>query len=369
MQLQMQQLQEQIQRMQLEYETKTNNPNNNVNVLKPSKPPTFHGDRRTNAEVWLLELENYFTVTNVTNGPQRIAFAVSQFRDLAVVWWKHTIQQNKQDQTLVLDWNKFKQTLLANYQPVEATETARAALYRLKQQGSVASYCDVFLRHLNNIEDMTPSDQLFLFKQGLQTHIAKEVNTQHPKTLSEAMSYAQRADIENRTYRNNDQRNRNYQNNNHNNYRAMNRFTSPNQYNKYQSYNNNGSNNSINNTNSNTSTVPMELSNINYHSNNLNDNSYIESFDPTNNNMNNYWIPMEQSEQIPNEQIQNVNAIQMNRFQSRYQNNNLPRINLTREQFDNYKRTGSCFYCGERGHMKPQCPKLNQKVSLNNSKN
>ena len=150
--------QQQIQQLKIDTENEFKQysliNSNTPKLLKPTKPPTFNGDRRTNAEVWLLELENYFNVTGINDGTQRISFTVSQLRDAAVIWWKHTVFQNTKQQQpdleLVSNWNKFKQVLLANYSPVEASETARLALYKLKQTGSVAAYCDVFLKHLNN---------------------------------------------------------------------------------------------------------------------------------------------------------------------------------------------------------------------------
>lgn len=305
--------------------------NNGINLnsnklLKPSKPPKFHGDRRTNAEVWLLELENYFTITRANNDSERISFAVSQFRDLAVVWWKHTLQQNNQqeqpDLQLVTNWDKFKKTLLATYQPVEATETARAALYRLKQTGAVAAYCDMFLRHLNNVNDMNVADQIFLFKQGLQHYIAKDVK--HPKTLAEAISYAQRADIEGRAYRTMDSRSRN---NYHRPASGM-----PNRFNTNQVYNYNKYNTGGNGIRTSNTAVPMELGNINsnYDENEMYYNDdYDEHVD----------YPADAAslqEEIQTNHPHKVNAINNNAtlFPTRYQNTNSFRVpGLSREQF------------------------------------
>ncbi len=366
LQLQMNQMQQtyEMKINQLQQELKYNNENNNNNKnynsnLKPSKPETFRGDRRVNAEVWLAELENYFTVTKINDNKDRINFAVSQFRELAVIWWKH-IQKNNTNEMLTTDWNTFKQTLLKNYKPVEANETARVAIYRLKQQTFVSTYCDIFLKHLNNIEDMNEADQLFLFKQGLQSDILREVNTQHPTTLAEAMSYAQRAEITLRT--SNYQRNNrmNYRNNNYNN-------NSIPRYNNFVHNNNNSSSNS---------SVPMELSNINAGYENYNTYAVDGDFDATyytEQTIDSNWDNRNdrQHEQV-NEQ-QNLNALQFNNrnnYPNRYSNSNtgsnVPRVSgLSREQIESCKRTGACFYCGVRGHMKSQCSKLQNKLNAN----
>ncbi len=346
---QLQQLQIDTQNEFKQYSLNVNNVNtNNTKLLKPTKPPTFHGDRRTNAEVWLLELENYFSVTGVTDGTQRVGFAVSQFRDSAVLWWKHLLN-NKQEQVdteLVNDWDKFKKALLLNYAPVEAAETARVALHRLKQTHTVAAYCDVFLRHLNNIEDMSTADQIFSFKNGLQSYIAKEVHQHHPKTLAEAMTYAQRAEIESRVYRTEPRRA---------NFRPPHRYPSHGSYNRFNSGSGHG----------NAGTAPMELGNINFGMNGVHDyNGYEVAGSNIDNNEQNEYYNGYNNEDDNKQSEHTVNAIgsnphfnsNMNRYPSR-SNNNFRVPGLTREQIETYKRANACFRCGQAGHYKSSCPK------------
>ena len=357
-------------------ELKTNNnhhhnSNESNKLLKPSKPPTFHGDRRSNAEVWLLELENYFTVINVMDGSQRIAFAVSQLRDLAVVWWKQAIQQAEQNPEIKTNWETFKKLLLDNYLPVSAAETSRAALYRLKQQGSVAAYCDIFLRHLNNVDDMNLADQMFLFKQGLQTYIAKEVNQKGPKTLADCMSFAQRAEIENRTYRNLnlEQRNRSYRNGN--------------QLNNNIAYNNGFNRFGTSNNSSNSWAVPMELNNINYgyHDYSSSERTLMEDShfnDGLDNDNRGFEYTNENSDvgfeanntHYVNAAVGNYHSNRAsgpNSFVPRHLVNNNRVPGLTREQLDTYRRIGACFKCGQRGHMKSQCNNLNTNTGSSSS--
>ncbi len=337
--------QQQLQQLQIDTQNEfkqfslnnNNNSTNNNKMLKPVKPPTYHGDRRTNAEIWLLELENYFAITGVTDGTQRVAFAVSQFRDAAVIWWKHLKQQPDTDTELVNDWDKFKRQLLRNYAPVEAAETARTALHRLKQTHTVAAYCDVFLRYMNNVEDMAVADQLFLFKQGLQNHISKEVSLQHPKNLHEAMSFAQRAEIESRSYRTDPRRA---------NFRPSHRHN----YNRFSSGSGHG----------NAGNAPMELGNINFGTNGSaaahGYNNYAGYYD--NNGYNDYGN--EDNNQPPEHMVNAIGSNPsynsgMNRYPPR--NNNFRVPGLTREQIETYKRTNACFKCGQTGHYKSSCPK------------
>ncbi len=344
-QQQLQQLTIDTQNEFKQYSLNAANHNNNTNtkhILKPTKPPTFHGDRRTNAEVWLLELQNYFSVTGVTDGAQRIAFAVSQFRDNAVIWWKHTITE-EQDTEILSDWNKFTKILLQNYAPVEAAESARVALHRLKQIGTVANYCDTFLRHLNNINDMSVADQLFTFKNGLQSYIAKEVHQQHPTTLAEAMTYATRAELESRMYNRTEPR--------RGNFRPPHRYPHhvPGNYSRFNSGGGHGNN----------AVTPMELGNINGSTNeSYNGDYYNERYDYDNasNHERNYYN--EDVNTNPQHMINNINGkYNPSRFPSRNGNGNFRVPGLTREQIQNYRSTNSCFKCGQVGHFKNSCPK------------
>jgi len=328
---------------------------NNTKVLKPTKPPTFDGDRRVNAEVWLLELENYFAVTSIIDSNQRVSFAVSQLRDNAVLWWRHVLNDKEQNtEEIISNWSTFKKTLLANYRPVEASETARVALHRLKQSGTVAAYCDSFLKHLNNIDDMNLQDQIFLFKSGLTPYIAKEVHQQRPKTLADAMSYAQRAELELRIYRPAEQVRRGPPGS----FRpAANRYPSHGQgsYNKFGSSGGPG----------NAGPVPMELGNINFGMSGA-ATSYDGNGEMVDNNAygnesehNAYGTTENGNKELNAIQFgSNPNAYSRSSYPPRAPPNNNYRVpGLTREQLEAHKRNNTCFSCGSSGHWKNTCPK------------
>jgi len=328
--------QQQIQQLKLEYESKANsNSPNSSSHLKPSKPPTFNGDRRVNAEIWLLELESYFNVVGINDAGQRVQFAISQFRDSSVIWWKHMTIQHPNIQEIVTNWESFKKVVLANYRPVEAAETARASLHRLKQSGTVAAYCDQFLRLINHIDTMHVQDQLFLFKNGLQSQISREVSIQHPQTLNEAMSFAQRAELELRS-------SSYHQNRNRFPFRSM-----------------NSHNNTYRSSGNNAPSVPMELGNIEHYPS---EDTFYEYNQETDQQEEEYYEQSEIEPELEQEQEQSLNAMNnYGRFQPKgpgvrptfYNNNRVP--GLTKEQYEKYRASGACFSCGRTGHLKTQC--------------
>lgn len=283
-------------------------------LVKPAKPSTFSGGRKNNARTWLSEMERYLMFMKVPVD-EVVPFVVTHFRDAASVWYDNICQQEAYKQS-THNWDTFKQLFLDNFQPVEASRTARSVLYHLKQRGSVADYCDMFRSYLNQINKMEVDDQIFLFLNGLNPTIAKEVNMQQPKTLAQAMNVAQRADIENRTY-NNPRRS-------WNGAAAYRPFTS-----FAPSVNTPGP-------------VPMELGNIQY--------AYgypSELQQPTESAI----APQQEAASYSYDQLHQVQRVQ----------------NVSREQMEHMKQNGLCFRCGLPGHMARNCS--SRPGSMNNRNN
>jgi hypothetical protein len=171
-------------------------------TLKPQPPSTFTGmmTHTSSVDSWLFELDNYLALTNATDA-QKLAFAISCLRDSATIWWRTAVQIMTEQERQNITYDTFKQMIRTNYQPVAAAETARAALHRIRQTGSVQAYNALYLRLMNQVTDMGAADQMYLYKQGLQPHIARDVSIHRPTTLMECMNFAQRAEIELRQLR------------------------------------------------------------------------------------------------------------------------------------------------------------------------
>jgi type II secretory pathway pseudopilin PulG len=163
-------------------------------TVTPSKPDTYNGSRRTPADVWLFGLETFFTATQTNGEEQRICFAAAQLRDSAATWWRKVLHDNQEIHT----WQEFKEAFVKQFIPVATKETARTTLHNMTQHNSTVGYCDAFSQALLQLPsgDMSPADQLFLFKRGLKKDIAAHLAVMRPKTLEEAMSFAQQVEIE-----------------------------------------------------------------------------------------------------------------------------------------------------------------------------
>jgi Retrotransposon gag protein len=160
--------------------------------VKISLPPTYHGISTTNTETWLYQIEQYLVVSGVHDDLQRIAVAVSLFRDLASQWWIHRSEVRHDAPT---HWALFKTAVRERFQPVAASRTARAELRSLRQgSSSIAEYQAAFYKTIQLINDMSEADQIENFMIGLRSSIAAEVDRCNPKTLQQAMIEAQKAE-------------------------------------------------------------------------------------------------------------------------------------------------------------------------------
>lgn len=315
--------------------------------VQPTKPDTFNGDKRTKADVWLFELENYFAATNLQD-PHRVPFAVSQFRDAAVTWWKHytdAIGNADPPSPVRTTWEAFKTVFLDTYRPIEASETARAALHAIRQTGSVAGYIDVFLKHLNYVDNMAMEDQIFLFKKGLSYQLAKEIGMHHPKTLTEAMNYAQRAEVENRMLqgsrhntssapgKGNAGQFQHGRRNNHFGHQGRTFFAQPNQISISQS------------------AVPMELGKMEEQANE----EMVHGYEETNDNEANDGYQHEHLNAVFSGNKSNV-AVRTNRTF-------VPGV--SRQEFERCYKAGLCLVCKQRGHVARNCPNQSSRPTNN----
>lgn len=270
-----------------------------VKTISPAKPDTYNGSRRTPADVWIFGLETYFKATNISKSEQQINFAAAQLRESAATWWRRITHSNT-PQT----WEEFKAAFVKQFIPVASKETARATLHAMKQRNSVVGYCDAFTQCLLQLDtsDMSPDDQLFLFKRGLSKEISVHITIMRPKTLEEAMSLAQQVEIEMR-------------NNARGNGQGLYRSQIP--FQNRGPLGNNGNN-----------AVAMELGN-----------THVEE---------EYYIEPEQAFPVQQQDNQTVNAMfgQQPRSQRR----------LSPEEVKEYMRRGVCFTCNKSGHLSRNCP-------------
>lgn len=161
-------------------------------VLKAMKPSTFTARRGGDVDMWINEMERYLVLTTGAGDKgQFVPYAATFLKEAASTWFDSQKPEVKHG-----SWEQFKVKLRERFRPLAPGRTARAALKSLRQQpGRLGAYCEIFLRTVQLIDDMSTSDQLDNFLSGLHPRLADEVDRMDPKSLEDAMVYAQKVDL------------------------------------------------------------------------------------------------------------------------------------------------------------------------------
>lgn len=162
--------------------------------LTPLKPSPFSGHRDSNAELWCQEVDRYFSICGIGAQDARGAVLASTYlRDVASTWYSGAIKSG--ELTTASTWGELRAALVARFQRYAAARVARAALKKLRHQSKVQGYTAEFMKLMQDIPDMSVTDQIEFYLDGLQKHIALEVDRERPTTLSQAMEAAQRVEL------------------------------------------------------------------------------------------------------------------------------------------------------------------------------
>ncbi len=163
--------------------------------MKPLQPSSFTGSGNgssNNADQWLVEMERYFSISGLSEADtRRVPLASTYLKDTASAWFTSASAELGVDPS----WAQFKGAFLARFRPIAASRVARAALRVLKHRHKVAGYTQEFQRHMQAIHDMSVTDQIEQYLNGLQQHIAMEVDREQPTTLAAAMEAAHRVEL------------------------------------------------------------------------------------------------------------------------------------------------------------------------------
>jgi len=162
--------------------------------LKPLQPSAFHGNSSSNVEQWCQELERYFHICGIgEHDSRRAALASTYLRDAASTWYISAMKNH--ELTADSPWSEFRAQIVARFRRFAAARVARAALKKLRHHAKVQGYTAEFMKLMQDIPDMSVADQLDHYLDGLQRHIALEVDREQPATLAQAMEAAQRVEL------------------------------------------------------------------------------------------------------------------------------------------------------------------------------
>lgn len=144
---------------------------------------TFSGKRSESIDTWIFSVENAFNLSEV-HKKNWVNIAGNYLRESAQEGFRNmTINSRAENKTFC--------NLLRNlYRPHNYETKLRKRLYDLRQTGTYSEYLMRFLNIINQIEDMTEKDKVFLFIQNMAPELSTELCYRDPKTMSEAMTIA-----------------------------------------------------------------------------------------------------------------------------------------------------------------------------------
>ncbi|KAG9453755.1 hypothetical protein H6P81_006659 [Aristolochia fimbriata] len=110
----------------------------------------------------------------------------------ALLWWRrHTLEEGTGAPS-IQTWKEFKAELRKRFYPANVEHEARKKLRSLKQGGRIREYISQFTSLMLCISDMSDADRLFSFLDGLKPWAEQEVRRRDVKTLTEALSVAEK---------------------------------------------------------------------------------------------------------------------------------------------------------------------------------
>lgn len=151
-------------------------------ILRLSDGQTFRGLTTEKPQAWINWLENYFNFNRVV-GNYRTEFAVLLLRDAAAAW------ANSLPELLsphLVDFDAFKRLFISRFSPIDAARQARMQLAQLRQDGPVQVYINTYQDLMAHITDMSESDRLHYFLQGLTRELHAQCLRSNVQTVVEA---------------------------------------------------------------------------------------------------------------------------------------------------------------------------------------
>ncbi|GJY24722.1 putative reverse transcriptase domain-containing protein [Tanacetum coccineum] len=317
-------------------------------------PITFRGNEGAVGLIrWIEKTEMVFTVSKCTEG-NKVVFAAATFQDRALTWWNSQVATSGMEAVTRKTWAEMKVMMTEEFCPPEEIQRMEYELWNLRVKDTdISSYTTRFNELALLCPGMVPTEQkkIEAYIRGLSENIKGEVTSSEPTTLNKAVRMAHtlmEQKVKARAEREADNKKRKWEN--------------------FQGGSSSGGGNNNSNRNNNNYS-----SNHNYNSNrNNNQNQYRNTNRNNQNNQRqgNVRAMTNVGNQNTNEAGQNVKC---NKCGMQHYGNCPIKCNKcgkighkARECWSKVVATGAnaqpivtCYGCGEKGHIKANCPAKN----------
>ena len=157
------------------------------------KPRTFNGARNAREiDNWLYQVERYFDAAFLLDEASKLRTIPLYLGDVPTLWWRRVTEDIARGRrAAIITWQGFKDELKRQFYPESATDEARAKLRHLKQGGTIREYVKEFTELLLEIPDISDSDVLFSFTDGLQGWVKLELEQRGIQNLADNIPVAE----------------------------------------------------------------------------------------------------------------------------------------------------------------------------------
>ena len=168
-----------------------NDENNQISIKMSHSLPTFSGKTHENVSDWLFTTSRLIEMCNYTDR-KKVILTSAYLKDYALqVYNLH--EQSNGDMT----WEEFKSFMKSYFTPKNQTELLRNKLSALKQSTTIKEYYVEYRKISNQINDMSETDKIKCFLDGLKSNNSPWVRFHEPKTLEQAFEIADKLEVYN----------------------------------------------------------------------------------------------------------------------------------------------------------------------------
>jgi hypothetical protein len=167
--------------------------------LKPKQPEKYNGTRDfQRIDNWVASMDSYFAITDA-QPPLIYHYLNTIFTDEAATWFRYTY--GKVDPS-TLTWDTVRTALLDYFVRPNHTRRLRDQWAEARQTGSVTEYHTYLARIAMQLSNIGEEEFIDKFIRGLKPNTRTELEFRDPKTIGEAVKWADTFDA--RYYRKKD---------------------------------------------------------------------------------------------------------------------------------------------------------------------
>ena len=163
---------------------------NECNNAQVSRVDIFYGNSEQETDDWLYAIKRYFKYKCIEDDEQRVMIASSYFRRSAASFFE-ALEKSKPDGVA---WDELERRLRERFMASADKVKLRQSLRCLKQTTGIDDYIGMFRELTSRVDDMSESDKIVYFIDGLKPLTQRELRKVAPSSLEDAYAAAEKSE-------------------------------------------------------------------------------------------------------------------------------------------------------------------------------